>query len=213
MTFNFQWDAKQGRYRRNGRYLAAVEVQDAIDAFLSGQSANNGRDLFQILRSGQANVRDVQLAGERAIARAHLAAAMAMKGGRAQMSQADYGRVGGIVRGELGYWRDLMGELAAGRPIDGSVAASIRGYFAAAANTGWRVEDLEMEKRGFDLVANDLQDGAHHCEPSARPSCEQVTLRGFVPPSKFVPRGGRTCRWGCLCRRIWKNSTTGEIWK
>jgi hypothetical protein len=209
---NFKWDAKQGRYRQNGRFFAANKAMAAVDAFLTAQGKDVGGELFQALREGRLSLKDAQLVGERAIARAHLTAAMAAKGGKAQMSQSDYGRAGGIVGGELNHWRDRFKSLENGAPLDGRVASAFRAYFAAAANTYWRVEDLEMEKRGFDQEENVLDDGAHHCEAKGVvPSCPQVTRNGRYPVGKMPRRGERACRWGCRCRKRRINSVTGEV--
>src|SRR5690606_18307293 len=131
---------KQGRYRSRGRFYSESDVLSAVDGYLDGVTEAKADALFELIRSGLLNVRGLQLAGEREIAKAHLNAATAAKGGRRQMSQADYGRVGGTVKAELAHWRDLMREIENGKPLDGRVKQSLRNYIRAAATSAQRVQ-------------------------------------------------------------------------
>lgn len=208
---NFIWDAVNARYRSaNGRYVAAAAVDDAVDKYLDGK-ANKADELFALLRDGRINVADLQRIGARELAKAHVAAGMAAKGGKAQMAQADYGRIGGYVKGELGHWKELMQEIADGRPLDGRVRQSLNNYFRAAANTYHRVQHLELQQRGYDQYKNVLNDMARHCESAARPSCPSVTARGYQPIGTLPERGQRACYWNCRCRWRYRKSSTGTV--
>jgi len=195
----------------SGRILSLPRLMAAVDFYIDGAMLGMADGWWSGLRSGTLTVREVQLQGERALARLHLSAAIAAKGGVAQMAAADYSKVAAIVERELGYWRDLNMEIAAGRPLDGGVKASMRGFVSAAANTFHEVQQTEMAIRGFDLYANVLRDFARHCTGKlGRPSCVQVTAAGFKPLGEHPERGRRGCHWNCKCWWIYKNSRTGE---
>lgn len=213
MALNFVWDAVQGRYRRGGRYYSQSDVLGAVDGYLDGLTNDKSGALFNLIREGKINVRDLQLIGEREIAKAHVNAGMAAKGGRAQMSQADWGRVGGTVKNELKYWRDLMREIEDGKPLDGRLKMQLENYLRAAATTAQRVQDADLTARGFDLWKNVLDDGAHHCRATlGRPSCSSLS-RKYRPIGERVLRGKRGCYWHCRCSDRYKNSVTKEIRK
>lgn len=209
---DYKWDEKAGRYRLRGSFVRARDVQRAVDKYLQNAQSSAADTLFEQLQQGRLNVKDAQLLGEKMIARAHLNASIAAKGGRAQMAPADYGRVGGRVKSELGYWRDLMREISQGKPLDGRVKQSFRNYVAASAPSFQIVEGEEIAKRGFDQWRNKLNDGARHCEAHGdRPSCAQVTRRGWVAIGERVMRGARGCYWHCQCEDEYRNSVTGEV--
>lgn len=209
-----QWtyDAARGRYRVRGRFASSQQVLALVDTYLATKRESVAADIFALLREGRITVKDAQLTGERQLAKSHLAAAMAAKGGRAQMSQADYGRVGARVKGELGHWRDRMKDVASGRALDGPLKASFRAFFAAPANTFLDFDEAEAGKRGFDEEANVLNDGAHHCQPRGGfPSCREITEHGWYKAGTMPRRGARACRWNCQCRTRRRNSKTGEV--
>ncbi len=207
----FYWNAKAGRYRRGNRFVSGEEVQRAVDTFLETQGENANAALFELLREGIINVKEAQQSGERLIAIAHVAAAMAGKGGRDQMTNADRGKVGAIVKRELGFWRDRMKSIAAGQPLDGRVKQSFGAFMLSAFNTFDQFDGDEMAKRGFDEEAYVLDDGAHHCKTGALPSCPSVEARGFVKRGTLPKRGGCACRFRCRCGRKRRNSKTGEV--
>lgn len=212
MSLDFTWDDKTARYRRRGRFIPASDVRAAVDTYTTNQGTNVADTLFNSLRDGRLNVRDLQLLGERQIAIAHGAAACAVLGGRKQMRPADWGRVGGLVRGELGHWRDLMARLADGAPIDGRVKAAFRAYFTQAGFNADLHEEKMLAARGHDEEKWVLSDGAAHCAPkNGLPSCTSIAARGWQPLGTGPARGHRACKWGCRCKRKTRNSATGQV--
>jgi hypothetical protein len=208
----FLWLAVHGFYRRGKRKYSGEQVLAAVDFYLDSKQASVADELFQGLRSGKLTVKQAQLLGERELLKAHLNAAMAAKGGRAQLTLADAQRIAEYLQSEFGFWAQRMKKISEGAPLDGRVLQSFRAYFSAAATTYQKFEGLEMEKRGFDLWKNRLADGLHHCEPKGgRVSCPQLTRMGFIPRASRVLRGARACWWRCHCGDIYKNSATGEI--
>lgn len=207
MPKQWQWNEQRGQYRApSGRYASSKDALKAADAYLQSKQTKTADKLFDLLRNGQLSVRDAQLLGEREIAKAHVVAAMAAKGGKSQMAFSDYGRVGGIVRQELAYFRDRMKAIAEGQPLDGRVKQSFRAFIDKARVTYITVERLEMQKRGWDLVKNIDDDGARHCT-----QCPEISALDFQPLGSFPDPGERECRGNCRCRLIYKNSATGEI--
>lgn len=207
MAKQWQWSEQRGSYRApDGTFRNGKQAIAAADQYLANKQLKTADGLFELLRSGQLSVRDAQLVGEREIAKAHLAMAMAAKGGRAQMTQADFGRVGGIVSGELVHWRDRCKELGNGQPLDGRVKQSFRAFIDKSRVTYIRVQQLEMQKRGIDEQRNVLEDRAHACS-----ECPEITALGWQPVGSFSNPGERECRGNCRCFLQFRSSATGEV--
>lgn len=204
----YQWDAKNGRYRSGGgRFVSQKAVQRAADKYIGAAQDSVADTLFALLKDGQINVKDAQLLGERAIARANLVQAMAAKGGKAQMSQSDYGKVGSLVKTQLRYFRDRMKSIAAGQPLDGRVKQSFRAFIAASGATRQKFERGVVESRGFDEEKWLLNDGARHCS-----DCPRFAAMGWVKMGTLPDRGEDSeCRQFCQCDKIYRSSVTGEI--
>ena len=207
MPTNFIYDEKRNRYRRpDGRFVKASEVRRAADKYIDAKQ-EKGRELFNLLREGKISVKDAQLIGERQIAIAHGNAAMAVRGGRNQMTPSHWGKVGNIVKGELGHWRDKMKEIADGAPLDGRVRQSFEAYFANTGATWSKTARDMLSSKGFDEVRNILGDTGRSCS-----ECPDITAKGWMPYSEWVERGSRQCNYNCRCGEEHRNSETGEVW-
>ena len=65
MPLNFTYDPKTAQYRNDkGRFVSAKEVRGAIDKYIDN-STDKAKAMFQALRDGQVNVKELQLQGER----------------------------------------------------------------------------------------------------------------------------------------------------
>jgi hypothetical protein len=104
----------------------------------------------------------------------HLYSAAAAKGGWAQMAQADYGRVGQIVRKQYDYLDVFANDIANGLPLDGRFLRRVALYGEAGRATYHDVEALEMDVRGMDEERNVLHP-ADHCG-----DCVEMTRLGWV---------------------------------
>jgi hypothetical protein len=205
-TPEYKWDAKQGKYRSRGKFVKASTVQKAADQYIQAKQGKTADAMFELLRSGAANVKDIQLLGEREIAKAHLAQAMAAKGGRLQMAPSDFGRVGSYVKKELQHWRTRMKAIAEGQPLDGRVKQSFRAFIAASGATFQKIEQIEAERRGETEYRNILDDGARSCS-----ECPAITAQGWQPVGSLPERGDRQCSHNCRCHWEYRNPATGEI--
>lgn len=210
----FRFNERAGQFiRANGRFVSPPEVRAALDRYLQAKVSAAAEMLWGQVREGALTLAEFQLAAEREIALAALAAGMLAKGGRLQMSPADYGRVGGFVKPMLGEWRDAAKRVAEGAlPFDGRLKNALRGLLQRARQVFHRVEGLEMTRRGFDECENVLDDGLHHCRATEeRSSCPEVTAQGFTSTEARVEIGLRGCYGNCLCRWRYRNSGTGEM--
>lgn len=205
----YAWNDKAGRYvdQKSGQFVSHAAVRSDLDRVLDGITAK--MDLVSRgLNNGVINLDQWQAQMMDLTKRVHLVSAAAQRGGWAQMTQADFGRVGQIVRREYGFLRNFAEQIASGKqPLDGNIARRARMYGQQARNTFYSFQKVEMERRGFDEERSVLNP-ADHCE-----QCKSEERKGFQPIGSMVPIGQRICRSNCKCSVEYRNSATGETIK
>lgn len=188
------WDPDVGRYRReNGRVLSLVEVRRALDA-----DAANLADYAKLLADQvvEGRISLDQWRGEMRtlIKQTHLTAAAMAKGGRAQLTPSDFGRVGQIVKTEYQRLDGWVTELIAGvAPADGRMRPRAAMYAQAGRHTYHQIEAREMLDRGLDEERSVLHP-AEHCG-----ECLAEAAAGWRPIGLMIPIGSRTCLRNCRC--------------
>lgn len=203
----FVFDAVSGRYRNatTGRYTSRVEVRREVDRVIAKSSTRVqgfGRDL----RDGRLTLDQWRASMRNEIRTQHLVAAMAAKGGREQMTQSDYGRVGQLVRKQYAYLDNFARDIDSGKvPLDGRFLARSSLYSSASRGTYHAVERTEMLARGFDEEKNVLG-AAEHCD-----GCLFESARDWVAVGDLAPIGQRLCRTNCKCRIQYRNAASGRV--
>lgn len=190
----FRWNEKAARYvGAGGRFVSRLVVRAALDRALDARSAVV-RALSGQLRDRRITLAEWETRMMAEVKAAHLYSAAAAKGGWAQMTQADYGRVGAAVRDQYGYLRRFGRQIASGeQPLDGVFLARAEMYGQAGRKTHHEFERREMELRGMNEERNVLG-VADHCD-----QCVGETQRGWVPIGTLKPVGARTCVTRCKC--------------
>lgn len=205
----YAWNDKAGQYvdSKSGRFVPRSAVRDDLDRVLDGITAKMDLN-SQALLNGAINLDQWQLEMMSLTKRAHLVSAASQRGGWAQLTQADFGRVGQIVRREYGYLRNFAEQIASGKqPLDGNIGRRARMYGQQARNTFYAFQKVEMERRGFDEERSVLNP-ADHCE-----ECKSEERKGFQTIGSMVPIGQRICRSNCKCSVEYRNTATGETIK
>lgn len=127
-----------------------------------------------------------------------IAAATVARGGEAQMSTSDYGRVGGSVANQFRYLNKFEEQIAAGLPLDGKFKQRVELYGEAARTTFEATNRDVLEEAGAGEEKNILG-SADHCE-----ECIALTLAGWQPIGRMPPPGRRQCGNRCKCRMIFR---------
>lgn len=191
-----------------GRAVSLVEVRKALDTLLDGKARNIGQ-LAEGLRSGTLSLSEWQTAMMTEIKDAHLIGAAMERGGWANMTQSDFGRVGRLVRDEYDYLRKFGDAIAAGDvPLDGRFVRRAQLYGEAGRDTFYNFASVNMRRLEFDEIASVL-----HARESCM-GCIEEAGKGFVPITElgvtFKPIGSRTCLSRCKCSYIYRRSASGE---
>lgn len=193
-TSPYRWSPATGRYvRPNGHFVKKSDVRKAIDGALEKESAR-ALLLSQRLRNGSLSLSAWRTEMREMLKNVHIYNAAIAKGGFAQMTAEDYGRVGQIVRGEYGFLEGFARDLASGRQaLDGRFTERAKQYAQAGRKTYHQTERAVMRRAGYRYEFNQLHP-ADHCA-----GCLGETARGRVPLGSLVPIGDRDCRRKCRC--------------
>lgn len=201
----YGWDERVGAYRNlaTGRFSTATDVRAALDSSLDAAS-NRMAALAEELRAGRLTTSawQVQMAAE--IKDVQLYSAAAARGGFAQLTQADYGRVGQITREQYVFLRERAKAIADGsQKLSSELTSRARLYGQAARGTYHTFERLEMGARGY------TEEHSVRHAPESCSQCIDEEARGWVPIGTLVPIGGRICISNCKCEMRYRKSGSG----
>lgn len=190
-----EWVEGAGRYRDpvTKRFVSRAAVRADIDAAITEAQAEM-RSLGEQLRTRKISVKRWEVAMRQQVKRVHVWNAAAAKGGRAQLTQADLGRVGQRVREQYQYLRKFAREVASGKqPRDGRLGVRVAMYAQAGRQTYHAVDRLEQEARGMteERSIKHAQDSCQECIAARDASWQPV---GTLP----LP-GERECLTNCKC--------------
>jgi hypothetical protein len=193
----FVWNAKAGRYTIGGRFVKQSEIRKALDASLAATSRTMA-NLSARLQKGNITLIEWERLMREAVKDAHLFSAALAKGGWAQMTQADYGRVGQMVRMQYTYLNRFAADIESGMNLDGRFKARTEMYMEAGRTTYYNMYDQVQKKLGKTEERNILH-SAEHCV-----QCIEQTGLGWVPIGELVQIGNRLCLTRCKCDKEYR---------
>jgi hypothetical protein len=191
MPYSYNNTAQRWYDTGNGRFVAEQAVTDEMRLHQTA-TYNVLDNLTSQLYGGQITLEQWQIGVAYELKDAHLAQAMFAVGGKNNMTQANYGRVGHTLRDQYGFLNGFAQDIAAGRVSEAQALARIRMYGNATQASYWR----EYRNATTELIYWNLNP-AEHCG-------DCVGLAGGSPykPQDLsqVPGDGATqCRGNCKC--------------
>lgn len=206
MPNSYSWDAAARRYRSPvGTFLSTGRALASLESDLRGLVVLTD-NLTDDLRSGRLSLEAWRFQMMDVVKHVQMGAATLAKGGRAQMTDADYGRVGQLTRAQYQYLEEWTQEIARGdAPLDGRLTSRARLYVAAARPTYVAVRGKDVEDAGFDQERSILGN-AEHCA-----TCIAQDALGWQPRGQMIPIGQRECGNNDKCPVEFRNSTTGQV--
>ena len=205
---NYAWNETAGRYidLTTGRFVPFSDVRDALESVIDA-AGENIHTLTQSLLDGQISLADWQLGMLEQIKIEHTAAAAAANGGWAQMSQADWGAAGRIIRDQYAFLDNFAQQIASGdQLLNGTALVRADLYASAARGT------FEQMRRRYEKISNGMQEErrvlgeADHC-----PGCLDQASMGWQPIGTLDPIGAEECVTHCHCTfKFRKMGTDGE---
>ena len=203
----YRWEPSagvSGRYRdERGRFVASSTVRRELDRYLD--NSDPAKALAEALRGRQLSVADWEVAMRRHVKNTHLNAIALERGGWANLTPSDFGRVGQIVREQYAYLKGFAADIASGKQrLDGTLGTRAKLYSQAARTSLYKSKAANMS----------LEVTHVRTRRSARDSCRQcLDLDGKVfrinDPSFPLP-GQRICRANCQCHLEYLSMGEGD---
>jgi hypothetical protein len=189
----FTWDATSARYRdARGHFMRPPDVRSAVEAVIAGSSSRMAR-LSSQLNHGRIDLATWQTQMAHEIKILHLAQLAAGAGGWHQLTAADFGTAGQILRTQYGWLARFTADIASGALSPAQIAARARSY-ADAGRATYEGARLRRERVAGYTQERNILHAAEHCS-----LCLSETGRGWVPIGALVPIGSRQCRTHDQC--------------
>lgn len=176
----FYWDDRVNRYRRAGRFIKVKDLLEHRDTFL-GRRMDVVNDLAEQLANDQINVQQWVLQMRQEIKRAYMAEYELGIGGRNMMTQADFGRVGGMLKNQYNYLNGFAEDIQQGKLSVAQIQMRGRMYVDSATQSFERANAIA---RGLPSLPAYPGDGQTVC----RSNCK---CNWRIEPVEF----GWNCYW------------------
>jgi hypothetical protein len=199
------FDPSTGRYELVGEGPVSLERLMAIE--LSSLSGSKGAtdNLAALVANKSITASQWQALMREEIKQEYIRQYILGRGGLSAMTQADWGRIGAMVREQYRYLRGFAAEVAAGNLTETQIAWRAEMYSNSAKEAFEKARGMVMRKAGFDQEKWALGI-AEHCK-----DCEDFASQGWKPIGYFpFPGEGKTrCLTKCRCTKLYYNSVTG----
>lgn len=191
----FRWNAAASRYidSRTGRFVPLLEIRRAIDFALDSEN-QQVRALAMNLREGRIGLEEWRVGMRTHVKDVQLYSAAAARGGWAQLTPEDYGRIGGLVGEQYRYLENFTRQISGGLPLDGRFQARTEMYMQAARRTYETTFMREMVEKHEVTEQRNILHRAEHCG-----ECEDATAMGWMPVGTLPEIGDRQCGPNCRC--------------
>lgn len=189
----FTWDPRTARYRLNGRFVSRRQIRLWLDGALDATAARMAR-MAEDLRARRVDLVTWQVRMAREVKNVQLYSAAAAKGGWAQLSPSDLGRVGQSVQAQLRWLNTFAQQVRTGKqPPDGRMVERARMYGQSGRQVFDRTYRAEMVVRGY-TEERSVRHRGDSCV-----GCVEEAAKGWVPIGVIVPIGQRQCLSRCRC--------------
>ncbi len=192
----YRWEPNagaSGRYRdERGRFVASSTVRRELDRYLD--TADPAKALAEALRGRQMSLADWEVAMRRVVKNTHLNAIALERGGWANMTPADYGRAGQIIREQYGYLKNFAADIASGKQrLDGTLGTRAKLYSQAARTSLYKSKAANMSgKVTHQMSVRSARDSCWQCV-----ELDRKVFR--IDDTSFVLPGRRVCNHNCQC--------------
>ena len=193
----YRWEPSagvSGRYRdaTTGRYASGATVRRELDRYLD--AADPAKALAEALRGRQVSLADWEIAMRRHIKNTHLNAIAMERGGWANLTPVDFGRVGQIVREQYAYLKGFAADIASGKQrLDGTLGVRAKLYSQAGRNSYYRSKAANMSgKVTHQMSVRSARDSCWQCR-----ELDRKVFR--IDDTSFPLPGRRVCNHNCQC--------------
>jgi hypothetical protein len=205
----YLWDDRLRQYvdpsTKPARMVSRRAVREELDKTLDA-TKERARGIARQLREGRITAAEFRREMAVVVKDVNCIGAAAAKGGWAQMSQSDWGRVGPRVKEQLQFLNAFTQDVVDGKVrLDGRFESRAAQY----ANTGRasyeKTARREFVSRGYDQ-ARRILGAADHC-----PGCVLQDSLGWVDINDVAEIGSQECRHNCKCHIEYRHSGTADV--
>lgn len=192
------WDETSLRYRSpRGRFVSARALKQSLNSYVR-RSQKEIRRIASQVASGSLDVAEWQRLTANLVKSTHLASAALAKGGWAQMTKADFGRVGQGLRFHYERLARFAAEVESGRLAPGTIQMRAGMYAASAGG----VYENTRRDAAADVFTEERRvlGAAEHC-----PDCIEEAAKGWAPVGTLRKITDSACRTNCRCRFLFRN--------
>ena len=202
----FRWDERSRRFRASsGRFLPASTIRNVIDGALRTATARVAA-LTDQLRDRSISLVQWEQEMRRQLKSIHVYSALAAKGGRAQLTPAERGRIGATLKQQYQFLARFAADIESGKQaMQGGMRARARLYANAGRATYEHTRRRDLALAGFTEIRSVLNPADHCAE------CVAEEAKGWQDPSTFTPIGARQCSHNCKCTAQYRNPETGAV--
>jgi len=194
----FTWDKKTMRYRSKttGKFVAKRTIESLGDNYIDNNVVPRMEKLTQKLIDGDLRLENWQQSMAKEIKDAWIVELQIGAGGRGQLTQVDYGRMGARLREQYKYLNQFAQEInASGGPSANQIMARVKQY-GRGARTAYYDGQGEAAKKSEYTEERRVTTPAEHCD-----DCLGYEAEGWQPIGYFPKPGiASACGNNCKCR-------------
>lgn len=196
MTFTY--DINTARFRtRDGRFISAAEAKRRIEKKVTALE-KQFRQTAKLFNNGKITLAEFQMRMAARVKSSVVSTAAIGRGGRKQMNQSDWGKVGVHIREQNKY----LNRLARGIE-NGTISANQLEYRASLYARQMRTAFSETQATANKDAGRTLCKRVIYAMESCS-ACLDWSKRGFVAISEQPAIGSLTCLANCRCDLIYK---------
>ena len=204
LTPPYRWNEAARRYiGPGGRFVPQSAIRGALETVIDA-SKGGIRELSEALQAGRVTLAEWQLGMARQIKLIHTASGALAQGGWAQMSQADWGSTGQLLRQQYAWLNNFAAEVGDGsQPLNGNFLRRANMYGDAGRGTYERQRQRLHRDQGYVEEMRVLAP-VDNCE-------DCVDWAGhWAPLGSLPPLFASVCRTNCHCI-FWFRTADGVV--
>lgn len=192
---DFIWDSTRKVYIDTATERLVAEATLKLYVRVIGEASRERlRSITEKEVAGEISRATWELAMRSEVKQLHTTMAVLARGGKDQMRQSDWGRLGNVIAKQNAYLNKFGSEVAHGMVSEEQQLARSEMYASSAYSTFENSRAAAQQESGIERARRVLEDGAQHCE-----DCEDFATDDFIPIDEVVPIGESECQANCRC--------------
>jgi hypothetical protein len=197
------YSLRQKAFYSGGKKVSRQSVRREINGLIQ-HVGNDSARLGRLLRTGRITPVEFELAMRDLLRSAHIIAASVGRGGRALMTQADWGRVGAKIRWQYGYLSKFARKIARGGISEAATASRAKSYassiFVSFSRTFQKAQETFVEGGKNPERCRLVTNSEEGC-----PECAADEAEGWMSIDDMGEIGSRICGDFCKCDIVFED--------